>query len=225
MMPLRRREAPGFWRDRERSYLLREDVSCKYVLHQWRHKKRSLAEWFHAEVRAAAEPHLCAYCDARLAISSPETIDHFVPEHAVRELGLSWQNLYPACALCNSTFKGKKWSCRLLRPDVDLIPAAGESELDAFFRHFYFDPATGTLSPAPGADPITRARVRLTLGVFRLNTTARCNARRDRWRDLLNAAKHPCDDGRMEQLASQGPFRFVARLFLTTRGAKPSSPR
>lgn len=219
MMPLRRRPAPAFWDERERRYLFAtKRTPAKKALHKLQYRRRSLADWFHGEVRDPSEPHLCAYCDARLIESSPETIDHFVPEHAVRELGLSWQNLYPSCAQCNSTFKGTKWSCRLLRPDVDLLPGSGEEgDLDAFLRHFYFDPLTGRLSPAPGADPITRARVRLTLGVFHLNHPSRCLARRERWKDLANAAKHPPDAARLDEMASQGPYRFVARFFMAAR--------
>lgn len=123
--------------------------------------------------------------------SSPETIDHFIPEHAAPKLGLWWSNLYPACSFCNNTAKRTKWSCHMLRPDVDLLPREGEADVEAFLRFFDFDPEDGRLSPAPDTDPVTRARVRLTIGIFHLNEPTRCLARRNRWRDLLNAESAP----------------------------------
>jgi uncharacterized protein (TIGR02646 family) len=220
-MPFRRQPAPGFWLEKEQRYLaMRGGVSAKRALHDWQHDKLSLARWFHRTVRSADEPRLCAYCDAVLGEASPETMDHFLPEHAAPDLGLAWDNLFPACALCNSSFKRTRWSCRLLRPDRDLFRAEqGSSDLDEIRRWFYFDPVTGALGPAPGVDPVTRARVRLTLGVLRSNDAVRRTARRNRWRDLLNAAKLPVDEERLAEMANQGPYRFVALFFFAARGA------
>jgi uncharacterized protein (TIGR02646 family) len=224
-MPFRRRPAPAFWIEKERSYLARRGaLSAKRALHDWQHDNLTLAQWFHRTVRSPDEPRLCAYCDALLGESSPATMDHFLPEHALWALGLAWDNLFPACTQCNSGFKRTRWSCRLIRPDHDLLGRAAheDSDLERVQRWFYFDPATGGLSPAPGADPVTKARVRLTIGVLGLNDTVRRNARRARWRDLLNTVKDPIDEERLAEMASQGPYRFVALFFLAARCATSS---
>lgn len=224
MMPFRRRSAPSFWSEKESAYLAKRDrILGKDALSGWQHQNRKLARWFHDEVRSHDGPDVCVYCDAWLREATPETIDHFIPEHAEPELGLSWQNLYPACSMCNSGAKRTKWSCRALRPDVDLLPIEGETaDAEAFLRWFSFDPMTGKIGPALGADPITKARARLTIGIFRLNETTRCLARRHRWQDLLNAAKHPQDDTRLEEMARLGPYRFVAHYFMTAYMRQPS---
>ncbi|HVK66373.1 MAG TPA: HNH endonuclease [Polyangium sp.] len=214
MMAFRRRSAPAFWRDKERAYLFdRAGVSAKDALKGWQHKNKKLSRWFHEEVRPEGEPRLCAYCDARLRESSPETIDHFVPEHAVPEWGLSWQNLYPSCSLCNSGLKKAKWSCGLLRPDGDVASAEAD-DLHAFLRWFSFEPGSGRLAPARNLERAEQARVRLTIGMFGLNESTRCQARYDVWQTLLDVAKPPTNHARLDALVRRGPYRFVALLFM-----------
>jgi len=202
--PFDRQSEPDFWAEKERRWL-RGDTSAKAALHGMQHQSRSLSAWFHEKVRPAREPRLCAYCDGPLKETSPETIDHFIPEHADRSLGLAWTNLFPACATCNSTFKGQKWSCRLVRPDREPVD-----------RWFELDLETGRLVPALELDRVTRARVRLTIRVLGLNAEERCRARVWTWRSLVNAAKDPVDAMFLEHHASEGPYRVVAALFLKT---------
>lgn len=222
MMPLVRQAAPGFWAAREQQLLaaLHEAGARPRVL-AWQHESRSLADWFHASVRDPAQPRLCAYCDGALGETSAETIDHFFPQQRYPELALCWENLYPACHYCNQIAKRSQGSCRLLRPDVDL---QGEPALQAFLRWFELDPESGRIREAPTATRKMRARVRLTLRVFQLNTPARCQARKMRWRDLLNALKAG-DEARIHEDVAQGPYRFVAEQLLAARPALEPVPQ
>ena len=227
MMAFRRRSAPAFWREKERAYLFeRWGVSAKDALSGWQHEKKKLSRWFRDEVRPDGSPRNCAYCDAMLLQSSPETIDHFVPEHAVPEWGLSWPNLYPACYQCNSGAKGAQWSCGLLRPDGD-VASGDDDDLQAFLRWFSFDSYSGALSPARGLDRKAKARVRLTIRVFGLNKPIRCLARCNVWEMLLDAAKSPVNHARLDKFVKKGQYRFVALLFRAQyerrhEGAPPS---
>lgn len=209
MTPLDRQPEPLFWASREARYLA-GTRSAGEALHDFQHEGRSLAQWFHDRVRPAGDEHLCAYCDGTLEETSPRTIDHFIPEHADRDLGLRWTNLFPACACCNSSFKGKRWSCKLVRPDLDPVD-----------RWLVYHVDTGRLEPAPELSRRTRARVRMTLRVLGLNSTTRCKARGQIWRCLEIASKAG-EATFIEQYARSGPYRFVAALFLRTMAAAPA---
>lgn len=213
-MPLSRQAAPDFWSVKEEQLLddLKNGKKLPNVL-AWTHQSRRISEWFHEQVRQAEEPRLCAYCDGPLGETSLETIDHFFPKEEYPELALCWENLYPACHCCNQGAKRSQWSCRLIRPDVDLL---GKTAHDAFSLWFDFDPVTGKLSPAITASLRMRARARMTLGVFKINTEARCKARLLRWRNLLNA-EIANDEALIHENASQGPYRFVAERYLASR--------
>ncbi|HSN98906.1 MAG TPA: hypothetical protein VLS89_11495, partial [Candidatus Nanopelagicales bacterium] len=99
----------------------------------------------------------------------------------------------------------------LLRPDGNPVD-----------RWVVFDVETGRLGPAPEFDRRTRARVRLTLSVFGLNSPDRCKARRRIWKILENAWKSPPDHALLEELHRFGPYRFVAALFLRTFAEPPA---
>jgi len=201
MNRLKRQPEPPFWAEREARFL-GTNLPAKRALHDWQKDRRSLAAWFHDLVRPASEPHLCAYCDGELGTTSSETIDHFIPEHAERALGLCWTNLFPSCQACNSKFKGTSWSCWLLRPDADPV----EEWLDC-------DPEDGRLFPRPELDRRTKARVRLTIRVFGLNAAERRFARVKHLR-MLRAILQSPDRAMIGEYASQGPYRLVARRLI-----------
>lgn len=203
MVPMSRQPEPAFWAMKENGFKA-GTLAAADALHGWRHKKRSLAEWFHAMVRRSDEPQSCAYCDVLLREGSRATIDHFIPEYACRELGLAWLNLYPACDNCNSTQKQTRWNCQLVRPDIHPVE-----------DWFVFSPFDGRLRCGV-ADKKIRLRVRLTIIVLGLNTPERCQARLRTWRDLRNAIKHPKDDAALKDYAASGPYRIVARTFIKT---------
>ncbi len=178
MNSFQRRQVPGFWTAKEAEWIARRSRSDHPL--RLRHDKRELADWFHELCRAEGEPHLCAYCDGALTIASQETIDHFYPVHAAPWLALAWDNLFPACNRCNSTNKGKRHSCWVLRPDVDPVEELFDFELD-----------TGRLRASPSATARDRVRVRITIHVFGLNDPDRCQARRRAVHNITSAMKPP----------------------------------
>lgn len=212
MTPFRRRAAPGVWLEAEAAWRSKcATMSAADALHGWRRGGRTLAQLFHISVRVDGEPLLCAYCDGELRTTSPETIDHFMPERLARalglfELGLSWMNLFPACVECNSTHKRDRWSILLLRPDADPVD-----------EYFAFNALTGALYPSPEAPRIARARVRRTIRILGLNTEARCQARLKLFRRLQRAVVQG-DEETLRELEEGGPFRFLARSFLEASG-------
>lgn len=210
MTPFRRQPEPPFWGDKERRWhALAPDWGARDPLNDWRYENRSLGAWFHELCREASEPRMCAYCDGSLTEQSRETIDHFLPEHEFRELALSWENLFPACDRCNSTYKKERWSCRLVKPDIDPV-----EEL------FDVDEQTGWLRPRAHLDWPTRVNVRLTIRVFRLNERHRCEGRRRVMREIRNAWKR--DPTTLEERVAKGPYRFVAQRTLQGLGALDS---
>lgn len=206
MKQLQRQSAPSCWGRFEARWLEKESSFELRQALAWRHEGQPLTQLFHEHVRPASAPRLCAYCDGAF-VESPETIDHFIPLHVGREWGLCWTNLFPSCVSCNSQYKRKQWSCYLLRPDVDPVE-----------EWFLFEPDSGMLRPAPEAARRDRARVRLTIRVRGLNSAVRCKARRDRWKALMHAHKMG-DQAHVEQLANEGPYRFVAEVLLAALGS------
>lgn len=215
MMPFRRRPAPAVWREVEERWHARgRPLSPAVALHTWRCAGRSLAAFFHASVRSPDDASLCAYCDGDLGPTSPAVIDHFVPYSVCRargmeSLGLAWANLYPCCTTCNTTFKRDRWSCLLLRPDVDDVAAL-----------FACDVQTGELYPAPDLDRTGTLRVRKTLRILGLNSEDRCRARRRVLRDLQKALARG-DEERIAELSDAGPYRFLVRSLLDAAPAPP----
>lgn len=178
-----RQAAPPFWWERFERWLTLATRERRPPLHDWQHENKTLAQWFHETVRAEADDRTCAYCDQHLAVSSTDTIDHFVPVHACPGLGLAWDNLYPTCSFCNSTLKGPRWSWHLVRPDLDPV----EEWLE-------IDWETGMLRPSPTlvAHPGIRRRVRRTIAMLGLNAGGRPKQRRDIRTALARMA--PMDD-------------------------------
>lgn len=210
MTPFRRQPEPAFWGKHERRWLYDPPEKKTRPLHDWADEptpgagRKKLASCFLELVRAEGEPPRCAYCDGPLETVSAETIDHFIPQHACRQLALTWSNLYPSCNNCNSTYKGKRWSCRLVRPDVDPVEAM-----------FDFEPETGRLAPAPELDSRNRARVRMTIIVYGLNTKERCAERLSILRHLENALVN--DRDLLMGMVQHGPHRYIARIFVAAK--------
>jgi uncharacterized protein (TIGR02646 family) len=212
MRRFERQPPPDFWAGRVALWLDMlsqpgaEALSAKVKLQQWQVKSRKLSRWFLDTVRAAGEPRLCAYCDGTLIQQSPETIDHFVPEHRCPQAGLTWDNLYPACTSCNSSYKGTRWSWHLVRPDIHPVE-----------QWFDLDPESGELRVAPEfqRQAEVRRRVNRTIRVFNLNEPTRCKGRRDVIRNVSNALMSH-DRAYVNDLKQQGPYRFVIELVLRT---------
>lgn len=205
MTPLHRQSIPGFWTAKEQLWLdkLRSGGSKGVDSLRWKHESKSLAQWFHESVRAPGERRLCAYCDGELGSTSRETIDHFIPEHAHAELALNWDNLYPACDTCNSTFKGKSWSCLLIRPDIDPV--------DVWIM---FDSISGRLRPKPGVEKLIKKKILISIKVFGLNDAHRCEARLRVLDYLREVLKAPSNNKLALQMLNRGPYRFVTRQYM-----------
>lgn len=210
MRRLERQAPPDFWA----KYVVRwldlltkpraEAPSAKAKLHQWQVDGRKLTTWFHDGVRPAGEPRLCAYCDGPLTPQSPQTIDHFLPERRCPQVGLMWENLYPAGVSCNSHYKGTRWSRHLARPDIDPVE-----------RWFDCDPESGKLRVAPEFERVARVRrrVNLTIKLFNLNEPTRCKGRVRVFRELTNAlVSH--DRAHVDEMKQSGPYRFVIERVL-----------
>jgi uncharacterized protein (TIGR02646 family) len=219
-MPFRRQPAPLFWAMKEAQW-------AKHAPDEWprldplrlEHEGRRLRAWFHEICREDSDLQLCAYCDGTIKLTSRETVDHFAPRVAFQALSLAWHNLFPACDLCNSTYKGEQWSCALVRPDTDPV--------DEWFE---FDQISGAMrANAAIDDPIVRARVRLTIRVLRLNTADRCRARLHVMKNTQNAVKRDAMTGTRDrpharELAARGPYRFVAERVLDAIPASTPDP-
>lgn len=213
-----RQDPPAFWA----GYVVRwlgllsrpeaEAPSAKDKLQQWQVASQKLAKWFHDTVRPAGEPSLCAYCDGTLKEQSPETIDHFVPEHRCPQAGLTWANLYPACSSCNSSYKRTRWSWHVVRPDLDPVD-----------KWFDLDPESGALRVAPEFERQAgvRRRVNRTIKLFNLNEPTRCRARRTVIRNVSNALTSH-DWAHVDDMRQNGPYRFVLERVLHDLGGAPT---
>ncbi len=203
MRRFERVDAPPFWGAREAAWKASAPrTSGKEALRNREHERRSLASWFHELVRPSEEPRNCAYCDGCLMGTSPETIDHFVPEARDPELGLAWSNLYPACAAYNTTRKGERWDDGLLRPE------------EFCAKHVVVDMETGELLPAEDLDPRTISRLTVTIELLGLNEKPRPGLRRRAFREVL-AAKRSGDFELSQAQVRQGPYRFIATNVLS----------
>lgn len=112
---------------------------------------------------------------------------------------MSWWNLFPTCDQCNSGEKRGRWSCLIVRPDLEPVE-----------EFFDFDPSTGRLEAAYGLPRAVRARVRLTIRVLGLNRLDRQQARKNTERELKNAYTAG-DAERVQQMLTDGQYRFVTR--------------
>jgi hypothetical protein len=128
-----------------------------------------------------------------------QSFPHAIPESVVPELGFTWDNLYPSCSLCNTKYKGTRWSWHVVRPDKDPVLAW----LDC-------DPETGELRCAPEFEinGSVRRRVKRTIRLFGLNADERCRARKRMIAELNRVdVEH-----RWEHFADYlkcGPYRLV----------------
>jgi uncharacterized protein (TIGR02646 family) len=218
--PFPRQERPTFWAEKERAWpeglAVDPDAELRWPVHE----HRSLAWWFHERVRPRREPRLCAYCDGELGVTSPPSIDHFVPVSRDRTLALAWENLYPTCTSCNTSYKRDRWVPEMVRPDVD--PVAGWFSLN--WR--------GELSPNGALDASTCRRITRTIEVLGLNAKPRCVARRQVVTLALSLhealrtgppARRLSTLKRLMKLLRGGPYRFAVRRVVTD-AAEPARP-
>lgn len=113
--------------------------------------------------------HHCAYCDHfQLGDGARETIDHFRPKSVFPSLAFDWENLFPACDVCQEA-KGETFDEALLKPDE---PG------HAFARFFVVSFSTGLIEVNPQATGEERRRAEAAIRIFGLNRDPRPAARR-----------------------------------------------
>ncbi|MBF0311151.1 MAG: TIGR02646 family protein [Magnetococcales bacterium] len=144
-------------------------------------KKSQVFRWYNAKCKTSVSQALsqaharhCAFCDLRLALSSTETIEHFKPKSTFPELAFVWDNLYPACTLCQR-YKLEKFDDRLLRPDDTAY---------SFDTYFMIDYSCGKLKPNSRLSPVEKERAEKTIELYGLNEAGRPQARFDMLEDL-----------------------------------------
>ncbi|MBK8251511.1 MAG: hypothetical protein IPK82_02440 [Polyangiaceae bacterium] len=140
----------------------------------------------------------CAYCDGfPMGEMSRETIDHFRPKGDPRffHLAFAWDNLFPACDVCQSS-KLERFDDALLKPDD------GSYRFD---RYFDFNVKTGALEPNRLASAEDQERARVSIEMFGLNSEVRCTSRKRLFMKEYNDAI-----GFVEGEADDLPYRFLA---------------
>ncbi len=127
------------------------------------HEKQRLNWHLLPALRSMTTGH-CAYCDCLVYPSDqPESIDHFRPKSRHPEAAFAWENLFYACARCQS-HKAERYVDLLLRPDaVDY----------AFERYFVFNFSTGEIEVHPGAAQRDQERATVTVELLGFNQHGR----------------------------------------------------
>ncbi len=103
-----------------------------------------LDHYRHDDLKVALEALFfdkCAYCETRLGVAGSWDVEHFRPKGRVAErlnhhgyfwLAYSWENLYPACELCNQRRKDlRRWNDPLTGPTLgkfDQFPLEAEAQ-------------------------------------------------------------------------------------------------
>ena len=110
----------------------------------------------------------CAFCDGLMKITSKATVEHFRPKSKFPSLKAVWSNLFPCCDQCQSA-KLEKFDEALLKPDEPSY---------RFLKYFVCNFRTGEIESDPNNAPDEQLRAAITIQIYGLNATARCNARR-----------------------------------------------
>ena len=110
----------------------------------------------------------CAFCDGKLGIESKSTVEHFRPKSKFPNLIYAWQNLFPACDVCQSV-KGTKFDDLLLKPDDDGY---------TFGKYFQINWLSGAIEPLESATLAAQFRAKVTIGMYQLNEPKRLSIRK-----------------------------------------------
>ncbi len=175
-----------------------------------------------AAVRALREPLLalsrekCAFCEGVLRLTSHDEIEHYHAKTIRPELVFEWQNLFPACGMCNRSKGDLDHEGRLLKPDID------NPEL-----LLWLHPDSGELEPHPTLDDAQAHRVQETTTAYGLQRGTLCTERINmmkfvkRW--LRRAAGEvsasaECQEEWQYLIRPSTPWKFVVRHVLTLAG-------
>lgn len=141
----------------------------------------------------------CAYCESRLDVSTGAEIEHFVAKTLERRRAFDWENLFPACRLCNQSKGDRDHQGMLLKPDVD------DPE-----PYFWLRP-NGELAPF-GSDERRRRCAEETIATCRLQRGPLC-----RNRQHVMILMHNPDNWALF-LAPEQEYKFVIRHLLRRFG-------
>lgn len=158
----------------------------------------------------------CAFCEGMLNLTSFIEIEHYHAKTVRSELVFDWQNLFPACGVCNRSKNDLDHQDRLIKPDRD-----NPEQL------LWLNPGTGELQPHPNADAQQIQRVVETINAYNLQRGALCNARIEmmkfvnRWLSRAAgefAASAECKEEWNYLIQPTTPWKFVIRHVLTSAG-------
>jgi len=149
-------------------------------------------------------------------LTSYDEIEHYHAKTVKPDLVFDWQNLFPACGLCNRSKGDLDHQGRLLKPDAE------NTEL-----LLWLHPDSGELQPHPTLDPAESQRVLETVKAYDLQRGALCAERIDmmnfvkRW--LIRAAGEvnaspECRDEWNYMIRPSTPWKFVIRHVLSQSG-------
>jgi uncharacterized protein (TIGR02646 family) len=168
---------------------------------QWKQHQGQYVNLRLREPLSAMTQAHCAYCDGSLEVTSPPTIDHFLPKTHYPELVYAWANLYLACVMCQKE-KARKFDSQinrviyrdeLLRPD----------ELGyRFERYFLFNYQNGDIEPNPQGSALDQMRAKYTIHSLGLNEGGRPSSRK---RTLRDFAKEAAEEANLDDW----PYRFL----------------
>lgn len=158
----------------------------------------------------------CAFCEGVLGLTSYEEIEHYHSKVVQPELVFEWQNLFPACRICNGSKGERDHAGRLLKPDHDDPEPL-----------LWLHPGTGELQPHPTLNPDQQQRVLETIETYNLQRGALCNARIEMMKRVNRLLKRldgqveisaDCREEWLELIHPSQSWKFVLRHTLTLGG-------
>jgi uncharacterized protein (TIGR02646 family) len=158
----------------------------------------------------------CAFCEGLLRLTSYDEIEHYHAKTVQPDLAFDWQNLFPACSLCNRSKGDLDHQGRLLKPDSE------NTEL-----LLWLHPDSGELQPHPTLNAAQAQRVLETIDAYNLQRGVLCTERIDmmnfvkRW--LIRAAGEvnasaECQAEWNYMIRPSTPWKFVIRHVLSQSG-------
>jgi uncharacterized protein (TIGR02646 family) len=99
----------------------------------------------------------CAFCEGRFGSQAYAQIEHYVSRKVDPDRAFEWNNLFPACQVCNASKGDADHQGRLLKPDTE------DPE-----PYFWIGPE-GDIAPHPGLNDADALRASETIRLCNLN--------------------------------------------------------
>jgi len=158
----------------------------------------------------------CVYCEGALGVTAQLDIEHYTAKSVAPERAFEWENLLPACSLCNGSKGEVDHGNILLKPDAENPET-----------YFWMHPDTGELEPHPLLEGDQIRRALETIRICGLQRAALCTKRLwmfrrvSRWMDEI-ADRGELSDPLIEEWKElsdpRSGYKFVFRHVLTLRG-------